>query len=107
LFLRSQIGTVENVEAVITSAELGKDFLQQLGIFERNFCQNLVSFHLLLVITEKLFLLPSELNEFCYVVCRIKVLNELPLLDLREILLLKLLQITDIWTDLSECEPNP
>jgi len=107
LFLRSQIRTVENVEAVITSAELGKDFLQELGIFERNFRQKLVRFHLLLVITEKLFFLPSELNEFRYVVGRIKVLNELPLLDFREIQLLKLLQITDIGTDLSESEPNP
>ena len=107
MFLRSQIRTVENVEAVITSAELGKEFLQELGIFQRNFSQKLVRFHLLLVITEKLFFLPSELNEFCYVIGRIKVLNELPLLDLREIQLLKLLQITDIGTDLSESEPNP
>jgi hypothetical protein len=81
--------------------------MQELGIFERHFRQKLVRFHLLLVVTEKLIFLPSALNEFCNVVGRIKVLNELPLLDLREIQLLKLLQIADIGTDLSECEPNP
>jgi len=81
--------------------------VQELGIFERDFRQKLVRFHLLLVVTEKLIFLPSVLNEFCYVVGRIKVLNELPLLDLREIKLLKLLQIADIGTDLSEHEPNP
>jgi hypothetical protein len=81
--------------------------MQELGIFERHFRQKLVRFHLLLVVTEKLIFLPSVLNEFCNVVGRIKVLNELPLLDLREIQLLKLLQIADIGTDMSECEPNP
>jgi hypothetical protein len=81
--------------------------VQELGIFERDFHQKLVRFHLLLVVTEKLIFLPSVLNKFCYVVGRIKVLNELPLLDLREIQLLKLLQIAYIGTDLSECKPNP
>ena len=56
--------------------------MQELGIFERHFRQKLVRFHLLLVVTEKLIFLPSVLNEFCNVVGRIKVLNELPLLDL-------------------------
>jgi hypothetical protein len=81
--------------------------VQELGIFERDFRQKLVRFHLLLVVTEKLIFLPSVLNKFCYVVGRIKVLNELPLLDLREIQLLKLLQIAYIGTDLSECKPYP
>jgi hypothetical protein len=78
-----------------------------LGIFERDFSQKLVRFHLLLVVTEKFIFLPSVLNEFCYVVGRIKVLNELPFLYLREIQLLKLLQIADIGTDMSESKSNP